>query len=281
MFGIILGLQSLLLRGVADVAENRRINKENYDDRIRKQEKYNNKTDFSGTYFSNDGLRDVFTNERVQYRTNEHLDRIIFSLETKKDIRNVSQLKREYELQKNIEKANKENKTVALKLSKYNALNLYYKTPYEKHINEVFKVEDYPLEHTRFILSNNKNNPNYVAGDRYYDIMSGKEFVIRVFQNKDKTKKTYFYMNTKDGHLERRTDNQIINDQNYPEDNYIEVNQTELFIKEFNEMQDKNKTLLNKNDFNILFWHNDKDSKDCFIKENNKNVLYKMKHFEV
>lgn len=282
MLGILYGLSSLLLRGTADVVESSRIREENNSFRINELNKFNSNDDFTGTYFSNDGLRDVFTNERVEYRKNEFGDSIIFSLKTKKDIRNVSQLKREYNLKKNIELAKKENKTVALKLHDFEANRLYYTLPKNKKYNEAFGVEDYNgaiLE-----CKCNKKNPNYVAGDRYLDLATNEEYVIRKFYDKkNKYKATHFYMNIKNGHLVRRTDNQLINDVNFPEDNYISVEDTDLFISEFNEKQDANKSLLDANEFFGLFWYNDnKTHFDCNIKEKNNNKkLYEMQHFEV
>ena len=284
MFGIILGLQSVLLKSIANIIEANRISNENIYSRNYYSNKYNI-NNISNTYFSDTGERDVVTNERVGRRINEHGDQILFFIKTKQDVRNISKLEREYKLKNEIENAKKNNKSVALKMTNSNVIKYYYTVPLTQNINEVYNVVDYS-HCLKWNKKDNINNKNYIKGDRYLDLNTNEEYVIRKFYDKKKTNNnvTAFYLNIKNGHLVRRTDNQILNDNEFPDNNYIPIDKTWLFIKEFNEMQDKNKLILKDNEFYFNFWYNENaliNGDVDIIKSQNENKIYKMQHFNV
>lgn len=98
---------------------------------------------------------------------------------------------------------------------------------------------------------------DYIYGNRYIDKKTKNEYVIRIVEKNGE--KTFFYMNVKDGHLVRRTDNQIKNDQNGCK-NAIPIDDTDNFIMSFNNMQDHNRKELLKLNNNLemskKFWFN-------------------------
>lgn len=276
MFGIIWGLSNLLGIGVAKTVESVRNNIEDNSTRVSELEKFNNGESFNKTYYSYTGLRDIETNVKVDHRTNEKGDDIVYTIIGKefsgnyKDIRNVSESKRKFKLQENIKKAKEENKTVALKYSdrESDMINGILHPKEGARLNH-YNVPTY--QDILFIYGNgetlaDRKEKRCIKGYRFHDLETGEEYVIREFTYMtreyngrwyDPSKKyTSFYMSTKNGHIIRRTDNQLINDKNYPEESAVKIEDTENFIKTFNEMQDKNKELLKDEDFYNNYWYN-------------------------
>lgn len=263
MIGIVYLIGTLGLLGVAKLVTGTR---NIYDDSVSRER---NKTSWNQTFFDSRGYwRDCITGCRVATRINEHGDEILFEIiggdysGKYKDLRNLSEIKRQMELKKNIEQAKKEGRTVA---KKYDAYTAAWVKGFIHHVGEpkldaVTRVPTYKECKVNKSLLFGNTIPGFIKADRYYDIKTGDEYVIcyisarerkipnenRKYWNDswkidDPNNETYFYMSVSTGHIIRRTDNQIINDKNETSNNCISIDSTNDFIERFNKMQDSRK----------------------------------------
>lgn len=291
MLGIVYLLGTLGLLGTAKVVTGLR---DEYEDSYNKNR---HSTSWDQTYIDHRGYRrDCISGCRVSTRINEKGDEILYQIiggdysGKYKDLRNLSEIKRQMELKKNIEQAKKEGKTVAWKytgetVGKLKGILYYINEP---ELDTVTKVPSYKRYGKTSVNEEKSKAENYINADRYHDIKTGEEYIICSIKAKKRKKpnenrkrwsdpweiddpnnETYFYMSACTGHIIRRTDNQIINDKNNTSNNCITEDSTNDFINKFNRMQDSQKEKMrygqieyNNEVCDIFIW-----DKDCFIKE--------------
>lgn len=263
MIGIVYLIGTVALLGTAKIVTGIHNSRDDY------LYKENQKAKGRTTYTDHNGYsRDITTGLKVYPRINEYGDKILYTMTggnysgLYRDVRNISKEEREKKLIIEIERAKKDGKTVAKKYEEITALRLDKVNIPEKQEMTFQKVPTYEGVWWKTY----RDKKRYIQGDRYYDINTGDEYIIREIYIKDK--KTYFYMSTKTGHLIRRTDNQIINDKNNVSTNIISVNETDLFINKFNQMQDYNIKNISSN-WGENYWYNGD------VREKRKNIIYK------